>query len=105
MAGNHAGQKLKKGNIMTSAKFVAAIDQCESRINAGNLTSQEMANAMIHLDRLASCFGKSSQEFRTWHFLPGGDKTEFDPVTHEQFAKYIAHKREMIAAHPYVATR
>ena len=68
----------------------------------GKLSAQEMANAMVHLDRLAPCFGKSSQEFRTWHFIPGTDKTEFDPVTQEQFAAYIAHKRDMLSAHPYV---
>ncbi|CAB4197255.1 hypothetical protein UFOVP1309_2 [uncultured Caudovirales phage] len=89
---------------MTNSKFIAAVEQCEARMQ--ELTPAQMANAMINLDRLAPSFGKSAQEFRTWKFTERVEnETEWDPVTPDQFGAYIAHKRAMINAHPYIAQR
>ena len=90
---------------MSNFKVLApTLDKVESMIDS--LSAEQMHNAMVNIDRIAPCFGKGWTEFRTWHFEPFEGKgmlNVYDPCTKEQLTAFVANKRAMLAAHPYVA--
>ena len=76
-----------------------ALAQCEA--NMGKLTAAQIENAMTHMDRMAPSFGRAAVFFRTVEKVEG-NQSFLAPVTQEQFAAYIANKREMLANHKYL---
>jgi hypothetical protein len=76
-----------------------ALAQCEA--NIGKLTASQMENAMNHMDMMAPSFGRGSVFFRTIDRVEG-NQSLLAPVTQEQFAAYLANKREMLANHNYL---
>ena len=76
-----------------------ALAQCEASI--GSLTAAQMENAMNHMDMMAPSFGRGAVFFRTVEKVEG-NQSFLAPVTQEQFAAYLANKREMLANHNYL---
>jgi adenylate cyclase len=83
-------------------KVQSTLEMIAARIDS--LSAAQMHNAMVNVDRAAQNFGKSWQEFRTFHFCPSGDQSHiWDDCTKEQMLSYVHHKMEMFAKHPYLA--
>lgn len=76
-----------------------ALAQCET--NIGKLTAEQMENAMTHMDRMAPSLGRGAVFFRTVDRIEG-NQSFLSPVTTEQFAAYIAAKREMLENNKYL---
>ena len=76
-----------------------ALEQCEA--NIGKLTSAQMENAMTHMDRMAPSFGRSAASFRAIDRVVGNESF-LAPVTQDQFAAYLANKREMLENNKYL---
>ena len=89
---------------MQVQKVLAALDKIEAAIASGKLTGAMAQNAMVNLDRATPCFGKAAGEWKNVIGFEDGHEV-VAPYTIQDLSEFVAHKREMFAAHPYMLER
>lgn len=89
---------------MQVQKVLAALDQIEAAMAAGKLTEAMAQNAMVNLDRATACFGKAASEWKRVVGFENGHEV-VAPYTTQDLREFVANKREMFAAHPYMLER
>ena len=89
---------------MEVQKVLAALGQIEAAIASGRLTEAMAHNAMVNLDRATPCFGKAAGEWKKVIGFEDGHEV-VAPYTIQDLSEFVANKREMFAAHPYMLER
>lgn len=89
---------------MQVQKVLTALDQIETAMEAGKLTDAMVQNAMVNLDRATSCFGRAAGEWRKVLGFENGHEV-VAPYSEQDLREFVANKRAMFAAHPYMMER